>query len=82
MRAKIRKIGNSRGIILPKDIMDRCNLHGEVELLVSEENKLIVQPILSKRHEWEKAFQKAKQEGVLDKADSIVNKFDEEEWEW
>jgi antitoxin MazE len=82
MRAKIRKIGNSRGIILPKDILDRCNLHDEVELFVSEENKLIVQPILSKRNEWEKAFQKAKQEGVLDKADFIANKFDEEEWEW
>lgn len=44
MEVKIRSIGNSMGIILPRDITRRMNLHVEdvIELDVDEENKRLI----------------------------------------
>ena len=44
MEVKIRSIGNSMGIILPRDITTRMNLHVEdvIELDVDEENKRLI----------------------------------------
>ncbi|WP_143959636.1 AbrB/MazE/SpoVT family DNA-binding domain-containing protein [Litoribacter populi] len=83
MKARLRKIGNSQGIILPKEVIEMCNLEKEVEITVSE-NKIIIQAPQSKRSTWEAAFKKAKEkdEGVLDDADLIQNNWDNEEWEW
>lgn len=83
MKAKIRKIGNSRGIILPKDVIERCGLEDEVVITVLNDHVLI-QASGSKRSSWEAAFKKAveKDQGMLDYADLIRNDWDEEEWEW
>lgn len=83
MKARIRKIGNSQGIILPKEVIERCKLYGEVEITVSVD-QVIIQAPKSKRSSWETAFKKAtgKDEGVLDNADLIQNDWDNEEWEW
>ncbi len=83
MKARIRKIGNSQGIILPKEIIEQCQFQDEVELRVSE-NKLIVEAPAQSRSSWEEAFIKAsaQDEGVLDNADLIENEFDKNEWEW
>jgi antitoxin MazE len=83
MKASIRKIENSQGIILPKEVIERCKLQEEVEITVSDD-QIIIQAPKSKRASWEAAFKKAagKEEGVLDDADLIQNDWDKEEWEW
>jgi antitoxin MazE len=83
MKARIRKIGNSKGIILPKEVIEKCKLQGEVEISVSND-QIIIQAPKSKRSSWEAAFKKAsgKEDGMLDNADLIQNDWDNEEWEW
>lgn len=83
MKALIRKIGNSKGIILPKEVIERCKLQGEVEITVSDD-QIVIKAISSKRSSWEASFKKAegKDEGVLENADLIQNEWDKEEWKW
>jgi antitoxin MazE len=83
MKARLRKIGNSQGIILPKEVIEMCSLEKEVEITVAD-NQIIIQASKSKRSSWEEAFKnaKGKDEGVLDNADLIQNEWDNEEWEW
>lgn len=41
MNATIRKIGNSEGVILPKEILDRYNLHaGDLVALIEDGDEL------------------------------------------
>ena len=80
MEVKIRSIGNSMGIILPRDIAKRMNLHVEdvIELDVDEESKrLIVEH--KKQALRENLLQgiKASQEENL----AFANEFDELEGE-
>ena len=41
MNATIRKIGNSEGIIIPKDVLDRMGVKAGDELLLTEEDGTI-----------------------------------------
>jgi antitoxin MazE len=42
MKARLVRIGNSRGIRLPKAIIDQVGLDDEVELLVEDQRLVIV----------------------------------------
>ena len=56
MKVNIISIGNSKGIRIPKSIIDQCNFNNEAELEV-ENNKLVIKPIKKKiRAGWDKAF--------------------------
>jgi len=44
MRISITQIGNSRGIRLPKSIIDQCGIIDEVDLIV-ENNRIILNPL-------------------------------------
>lgn len=84
MKAEIVRIGNSRGIRLPKAILEQCGLEGTVELEVSE-NCLLIRPAKQVRAGWSKAFGKMHRQNdddLIDQADAIANKFDEDEWQW
>jgi antitoxin component of MazEF toxin-antitoxin module len=49
---KTRKIGNSKGIIHPIEVIERCQFKKEVELIISG-TQLIIQAPVSKRSTWE-----------------------------
>ena len=56
MKVNIVSIGNSKGIRIPKSIIDQCNFNKEAELEV-ENNRLIIKPIKKEiREGWDKAF--------------------------
>ncbi|MCE9498954.1 MAG: AbrB/MazE/SpoVT family DNA-binding domain-containing protein [Leptospira sp.] len=56
MKTSIVKIGNSRGIRIPKAILAECHIQDEVDLRL-DHNKLIIVPFKSKpREDWEKQF--------------------------
>ena len=85
MKTKIVKIGNSRGIRIPKSLIDQSGLLSEIELEI-DNGQIIIKPVLKTRDSWEKAFQKMsknKDDILLDK-DSLPeqSKWDQEEWEW
>jgi len=85
MVTKIVKIGNSRGIRIPKIILDQIGLADEVELEVKDK-QLIIRPSKRPRENWDDAFRAMAENGddqLLD-AESLAtqNRWDEEEWEW
>ncbi len=57
MKTTVVRIGNSRGIRLPKAILKECRLEGEVELEVKK-GRLIVWPAAKPRRGWGEAFRR------------------------
>lgn len=85
MKAQIIKIGNSRGIRIPKAIFEQSGLKSEVELEVKN-GQLIVSPIKKARDTWDESFKKMaiNKDDILLDQDSIQasTKWDNEEWAW
>ena len=83
IKTKVVRIGNSRGIRIPKVILDQYNINDEVEL-ETKEDCVIIKSSHMAREGWEKAFKKMHEnkEDVLLIDDGITNEFDEVEWEW
>ena len=83
VKTKVIRIGNSRGIRIPKVILDQCHINDEVELETREDG-LVIKSVHSTRDGWDLAFRKMHQnkEDALMIDDNMTNDFDEEEWEW
>ena len=85
MITRIVKIGNSKGIRIPKILLEQSGLTDEVELEVKKD-QLIIRSKKSVRQGWESAFRtmaKNNDDQLLDK-EYIINQssWDAEEWEW
>jgi antitoxin MazE len=81
LRVALTRIGNSRGIRIPKPLIAQCGLGDQVELRVTAEG-LIIAPHRPLRFGWKNAFaQDHPSEGLLLK-DLPPTKFDREEWKW
>jgi len=81
-KTRIIKIGNSRGIRVPKVLLDQAQLPDEVELH-AEPGRLVVQATRRPRTGWAKAAQAMRDradDGLLDEL--TATRFDREEWEW
>jgi len=85
MRAKLVQIGNSKGLRVPKAILDQCGLKDDVELLV-EGARLIIQPVSEPREGWDEAFAEMAacgDDALLDaEAVHAPSAWEEAEWEW
>lgn len=88
MKSKIVRIGNSRGIRIPKPLLDQTGLTDEVELSV-EENRIIIAPAEPEptppRKGWAKAFKAMAAAGddlPLENDRQVPTRWDEAEWEW
>lgn len=85
METKIRKIGNSAGILLSKSILKISQIDEKDQIrLTAVEGKIVIEKINKPREGWEEQFLKAKAyddtEMIID--DTITNDFDKEEWTW
>jgi antitoxin MazE len=84
MRAHVVKIGNSKGIRIPKPLLDQTGIVSEVELEV-DQDRIIIRPITSPRAGWEKSFKAMAENGddalVMGDGDFSLS-WDEAEWEW
>ena len=85
MKTKVIKIGNSRGIRLPKVILQQIGINHEVDLEV-DRDRIILKPIRHRRSGWHEAFQKMavnSDDHLLDGEDSIFqSSWDDDEWTW
>ena len=82
VRSKVVKIGNSRGVRIPRALMEQAGLVDEVEMMV-EGNKLIIHSVHLPRQGWEAQFAAMTESGddqLLDEATST--RWDDEEWVW
>ena len=80
MQAVIRKIGNSRGVIIPASFLAEAGLKDQVEITLKD-NALIITPIDKElRVGW---FENYKDDKDIDAwADYVSQPGEEDEWEW
>ena len=82
MRASIVRIGNSRGLRIPKVLLEECGIRDAVELSVVD-GRLIVQPVPSVREGWAAAARTMAERGEDHLIDpQTPTAFDKAEWEW
>ena len=81
MRVGIISVGNSKGIRIPKAILEQCRFNKEAELEV-QGNALLIRPIKKVREGWDKAFQlmHERKEDALIINDTLDAEM--ENWEW
>jgi antitoxin MazE len=83
MKTGLVRIGNSRGIRLPKPLIEQCRLGDTVELRI-EKDRLVISPHRAPRQDWDEAFRAA---GAAEDDKLVLEslppgKFDREEWKW
>ena len=83
IQTKIIRIGNSQGIRLPKHVLEKLNITGDIELVIDVESKQIhIHSIRSPRSGWEQRFQEMHGNGddqlIIDEAIDLDN----DEWDW
>jgi antitoxin MazE len=84
MLTKIVPIGNSRGIRIPKAMLEHCGF-GEEADLQAKNGALILRPIATPRAGWATAFSEmsaAKDDLLVHEDAPTATQFDAEEWEW
>lgn len=84
MKTNVVRIGNSRGIRIPKSLLEQCRLGETVELEV-EKNKLVILPARKPRSDWDEAFRWMAEQGddaLLDRESLSPTRWDRTEWEW
>ena len=81
MRVGIISVGNSKGIRIPKAILEQCRFNKEAEMEV-QGNVLLIKPVKKVREGWDKSFQlmHERKEDALVINDSLDMEM--ENWEW
>jgi antitoxin MazE len=86
MKIDIIKIGNSKGIRLPKAILEQCGLGAKAELEVRGREIVLRAVKRRPRDGWTRAFAKATAEhGVPEERMPLghfANEFDDSDWTW
>jgi antitoxin MazE len=82
MLINIIHIGNSKGIRIPKSILEQCHIENKVDMEI-EDDKIILKPIVrNPRRNWAEKFKQMHKnkddELIID--DSID--VDMDDWEW
>lgn len=82
MKARIVRVGNSRGIRLPKPLLDEAGLPDDVEIH-AEPGRIIIESAVRPRAGWADAAREMSKRGEDVLLDAPTpTKFDEEDWTW
>lgn len=84
MKAHLIQIGNSRGIRIPKPLIELCGLGDEVEIEAGA-GELVIRPVRPPREGWDAAFAGMAEAGDDRPLDLVAERgpsWDDEEWEW
>lgn len=82
VKARVIRIGNSRGIRIPKLLLEECHL-GETVALDVEDGRLVVHAAKRPREGWEASFRRMAEAGddrLLDAP--VATRWDKASWRW
>jgi antitoxin MazE len=82
VRSRIVRIGNSKGIRIPKALLEEAQLKDEVDITV-ENGALVVRPVRRVREGWAEAARQAHEAGedvLLDEHTPLES--DDTDWVW
>lgn len=79
MKTRIIKIGNSKGLRLSKEIINRYSIKDSVDVIL-EDSQIVLKPIVEPRSGWEEAFmaEQGQEEKLL--IPDVFKDEDFEEW--
>ena len=83
MKTTLVQIGNSRGVRIPKPLIEQCGLADEVEMDVRDRTIILSSP-RKVRAGWDRAFAQMARlhdDKLLD-TDASTTRWDNEEWQW
>ncbi len=84
IRTKSIRIGNSRGVRLPKAILEQAGLERDVDIEVRD-GAVVMRAAVHPRAGWAAAFADIATNGddfILDDDAPSLTRWDEEEWAW
>lgn len=85
MTLKLIQIGNSKGIRIPKNVIDKYHLTEDLDMVETEEG-ILIKPAKGVRQGWDEQFKKANrkkgQDDDFSDLDSLTSDFDDSEWTW
>jgi len=82
MKTRLVRIGNSRGVRLPKPLIEEAGLKDDVEIVV-QEGRILISPITTHRAGWADAARDLREKGGDELLDPLTpTRFDEEDWQW
>ena len=79
MQTSLRKIGNSRGVIIPSAFIEQLHIENEVEMIVKD-GALLLRPSGTPRKGWFDNYDQAKDIEPL--AELAELESEQDEWEW
>lgn len=88
MQAKIEKIGDGFGLILPKELLDACGLGSEATVTVEDKSLIVTAGPRRAREGWEEAVRNIPQEAIdrdfeeLRDFRELPNEWDAQGWQW
>ena len=83
-KTNIVRIGNSRGVRIPKTILEQCHLDGQVELEPRGDH-LVIKSATKPREGWEEAFRPMAERGddaMLEGDVPVETTWERDEWQW
>ena len=82
VHTQIVKIGNSRGVRLPKLLIEQMGFTKDVEIVV-QRGQLVLRPVPRPRHGWDEQFRAMAKQGDDNLLDEPVStQWDRSEWKW
>lgn len=83
MRSRLVRIGNSRGVRLPKPLLEEAGLTDEVEIR-ARKGMIVIERVGRPRAGWAEAARELRRRGEDDEVvgEPTETRFDQEEWEW
>lgn len=82
MKARLVRIGNSRGVRLPKPLIEEAGLTDDVEVRVRG-GAVVIMSAVQPRSGWAEAAKRMRQRGEDELLDApTATRFDEKEWRW
>lgn len=79
MKARLRKIGNSKGIIIPATFLEQLNASEALEMKI-ENGAIILQPERELRKNWFTDYEQADDVAPLSTLQDTD--LEQEDWEW
>lgn len=77
MRTTLRKIGNSRGILIPAALLAQCGIQDEIELRL-DGTRLVIEAVPPSRAGWFDGYQADDDADIWNELPAA----DTGEWEW
>lgn len=79
MRTHLRKIGNSKGVLIPAAMLSELGISDEVEIHL-EGQRLVVEPVNQPRKHWFDGYDASRDEAAWEEL--VDADADGDEWQW